>query len=334
MAASTEPKRRIPGESTTNPRSFASPQIQTAPDVRVSQRVAGIPTTERTATPGPMPGPSQATYEPAKPTIPAAPTGSPANPTSTPPASAPPTSIPPGPASAPGAETTNYQQTPTPQPGAGISPPTVPTSTGAPPGVPNTTPTAPPLPPTSKQLEGLTGHTREKAAAENEQNMRLYEAAMNYNGGPASELSQNTEKATGALRDSTASRGGSGTINSSLYEGDKGRISQELQVANLKSYQTYQHSINEANTLFEKAREAWEGMEEHERKEAAEAQAKREADEYQAALRAHPTIVPAGAAIPGVPNPTPHGPAPPGMEWTPSGGGGWVPKGTKVVRTY
>lgn len=265
MAQSTEPKLKIPGESTTNP-SFAAPQIQTAPDVGMSQKVAGIaPTPNQSVTPGASPAPPQAT---------------PANPPAGP---APQASQPQAPA-APGPETSNQgvantPGTPAPLP---ITQPTIPpATTGGIPGVPNTAPLPPPVPVAAppKALEGKNAAENDWITAQNENAQRLYEASLAFQGGPASALAQNTEKAEGGLRQATGARGAAGTIESSLYQGDKGRITQGLEVANLKAYNTYQSATNEANQALQKALVAWQRAGEVERKEIAEAAERRQAKE-------------------------------------------------------
>lgn len=355
MSQSTEPKLKVPGgNSTTNP-SFAVPQIQTAPDVGVSQKIAGIaPTPNASVTPGASqlpPGqqhqqpPAGAT--PAKPPrgpggqqIPQAPPpgqetpATPAPPTPTAPASP---KVPKG----GGPETTNQgvantPGTPAPLP---ITTPTVPTTTtGGIPGVPNTAaiPTVT-LPPTAKALEGKNAAENDWITAQNEAAQREYEAGLAFNGGPTGALAQDQLKATEGLHTATNNRGAAGTIESSLFQGDKSILSQALATNNTAAYNTYQSAMNEAQDLQQKALVIWQRAGETERKEMAEAAEKREAKEAsakQVAEAAPPTTVSAGTPIPGVPNPVAPHPAPPGMEWTPSGGGGFVPKGTKVVRTY
>lgn len=316
MAASTEPnKLRIPGESTTNP-SFAAPQIQTAPDVTKSLQVAGIPAVHATPDAGTTPtAPGSASPAPTSPTTPKAPPAA-------------------------GPETTN-QGVPSGAPGAGGTP-TVPTSTGAPPGVPNTAPpppavVMPPAPAPPKTMEGRNAAETAWLTAKAENEQKLYEAALGYNGGPTSALAEDQLKATEDTRTATDTRGAAGTINSSLFGEDKGRIATAKATADTKAYNVYQAAVTEANDALSKAYAAYQQAGENERREIAEAAERREAKEAAArtaAMGAPPTIVPAGTHIPGAVNPQPPGPAPPGMEWTPSGKGGWVPKGTKVVRTY
>lgn len=311
------PRLKIPGESTTKP-SFASPQIQTAPDVGMSQKVAGIaPPLNNSAT-----GPAAAT-----PGVPKEPTPLPV-----------PQGGQPKPKTGPGnLPQLGEQGQPTPDnPNApGFAPaggtPTVPTVTGAPPGVPNTsalasasgvgTPAAAPLSgaatpglpaattpepvlPPPKALEGKNAAENEYIQAQNENAKKLYEAALAYNGGPNSELDANTRAAVENKRGATNARGAAGTIESSLFQGDLGRISTRLATANSASYLKYQKAITEANDALQKAQTAYQRAGEQERKEIAEAKERREATE--AMVRAsQPQPGPGPTPMTVAPNPLP-----------------------------
>lgn len=257
-------KLKVPGESTTNP-SFASPNIQTAPDVAQSQAVAGNAPT---------------------------PTGQPSAPVGTPQQSS--TVIPPAPAPGTGNVTA-------PTPSATVSsatpstaaPATVPASTGAPPGVPNTgqnvpvvgggtnvpvTPTVA-LPPTMKSLQGKNAAENDWIQAQNENNMKLYEAALAYNGGPTGALQEAQRRAESGLRSATSNRGAAGTIESSLFGEDKGRISTQQALSNTKAYNTYQEAVNTANALLNKAQVAFARATEQEKREIVEAAERKEQTE-------------------------------------------------------
>lgn len=257
MAASTEPnKLKIPGESTTTP-SFASPQIQTAPDVRQSQAVAGNAPSVGNASPS---VPSQ-TSEPKAKEV-----------------------------KVPTVTSQNAQATSASTPTSSVIPATsatatVPTATGAPPGVPATTPpvTVPPptvgLAPTAKSIQGKNANEDEFLQAQNENAQKLYEAALQYNGGPTGELEKNQTKAEGNLRTATGNRGAAGTIESSLYGEDKNLIATALATGDTAAAVKYQESVNTANQLLNKAQIAFNQANEKEKREIAEQAEKREETE-------------------------------------------------------
>lgn len=249
MAVTAPPKVKLPGEGQqgVNQPSFASPEIQTAPDVRQSQQVTGG-----------MPAPT-----PSAPTTTSIPSVPNANATTTSAAPVP---------SAPKA-TSTVSSVPT--VAAAVTPAaTVPTSTGAPPGVPATTP--PPLPPTPKSLEGKNAAENDWILAQNEQAQKLYDAALSYSGGPTSALAQDEQKAIDSLRGATNARGAAGTINSSLFAGDKGRIATAKSVADAKAYDTYQKAVIQANDELAKAQNIYTRAGEQEKREMAAAAEQRE----------------------------------------------------------
>lgn len=267
-------KLKVPGEpSTTNP-SFASPNIQTAPDVATSQKVAGnaaAPTDTSTVIPPTQPG----AQNPTSTAAPAAPKPS-----------ATVSSV--GPPTAPQAST-------------------VPTTSGAPPGVPNTSAAPPPTPPTvglaptPKSILGKNAAEDEWIQAQNENAMKLYEAALGYNGGPTGALEGAQRQAEQGLKASTANRGAAGTIESSLYGDDKSLISKNLGLADTKAYNTYQEAVNTANAALNKAQIAYARAGEQEKREIAEAAEKREQTEAIEKSASVPKV----AASPSVAAPTP-----------------------------
>jgi hypothetical protein len=128
-------------------------------------------------------------------------------------------------------------------------------------------------------MEGKNAAENDYIRAQNEDAQKIYEAALKYSGGPASELEQNRVAAENALRSATGNRGGAGTIESSLFGGDKSRISTAQATANLKSYETYQKSVSEANNALQAARVAYQRADETEKREIAEAAQKKAAEQ-------------------------------------------------------
>lgn len=276
MAASTEPKLKVPGESTTNP-SFASPQIQTAPDVRQSQAVAGnAPAPGNSSSTGASP-PSQSEAPVLKaPTVRSAAINSPS---ATPTAS----SVIPS--------------------TGGASQATVPTTSGAPPGVPQTAPAVPTssagLAPTPKALQGHNAAEDDWITAQNENSQKLYEAALAYNGGPTSALTADQQKAEEGLRTATNNRGAAGTIESSLFGDDKNLLATAKATDDLKAYNTYQESVTQANENLTKAQAAYERANEQEKREIAEAAERKEQTEaMQKAAAPPPAPALAGGVVP------------------------------------
>lgn len=276
MAASTEPnKLKIPGESTTNP-SFASPQIQTAPDVAQSQAIAGnAPSASNASSSVTSQTPASKPTEIKAPTV----TSQSAQPAS---ASTPTTSsVTPATGAAPTA--------------------TVPTVTGAPPGVPATTP--PPtvgLAPTPKSIQGKNSAEDSFIQSQNENAQQLYEAALQLNGGPTGELEKNQVKAEGNLKTATNNRGAAGTIDSSLYGEDKSLIATALATGDTASALKYQEAVNKANQALNKAQIAFNEANEKEKREIAEQAEKREeteALEKAAQQQAAPTPAPEGGGV-------------------------------------
>lgn len=267
MASSTEPKLpKVPGESTTNP-SFASPNIQTAPDVQTSQKIAGLtPTPNQSQTPNASQSISQPTNVPSTPSAESV--------VNTP--------------KPPQAETTNQgvASTPgTPAPLPQQPTPTVPTTSGAPPGIPNTAVMPIPAQAPPKALEGHNASQNELITAQNQQQQELYEAALKFNGGPDSALEQDKLTAEDSLKSATSNRGAAGTIESSLYQGDKGTIANAQADANLKAYNVYQEETNRANAAMEKAEAAFQRATEQERREIAEASERRETQQQSASVK-------------------------------------------------
>lgn len=324
MAASTEPNRvpKLPQESasTTNP-SFAHQNIQTAPDVATSQKVAGtapspnlplnnpppaaglgvsVPNAggSHPMTPGASPNISQQTLEPAKPAAGAE------NAQTTPTA--------PSPASP---ETSNYQAPPTPTTPVQAGGQGTVQAPGAPPGVPNTTPVVPvPVAPPPKAIEGKNAAEDEWLQSQAENQQKLYEAALGYNGGPTSALAQDQLKAGEGVRTATNARGAAGTINSSLFAGDKSRIATAKATADTTAYNNYLKATTEANDALEKARAAWVRAGENERREIAEAAEHRQSKD--------PVYTGVGAQTQGL--------APSNIQvYGPAGPGGVVPRSYK-----
>lgn len=274
MAASTEPKLKIPGESTTNP-SFASPQIQTAPDVAQSQAVAGnAPAPTNTSTTGASPVAQSETPTLKAPTV----RSSAANTATSPTAS----SVIPGASAASQATAT------------------VPTTSGAPPGVPQTTP-APSvgLAPTPKALQGHNAAENDWIGAQNENQQKLYEAALTYNGGPTGALELDEQKAQQGLHAATNNRGAAGTIDSSLFGEDKNLLATAKATDDLKAYNVYQEAVTQANEALTKAQTAFERANEQEKREIAEAAEKREQTEAMERVPTAPApSAPAGGVVP------------------------------------
>lgn len=256
----TTQKIKLPGESTTNP-SFASPQIQTAADVRQSQQVTGG-----------MSAPSVTTPTVKSPAAPPAATPE-AAPKQTTSSIIPATSS----STAPKATPAVTSATPATTPAS-----TVPTSSGAPPGVPLTTPNVPPPP--TVGLAPTMGSTQGKNAAEddylqskNENAQKLYEAALAYNGGPTSDLAKAQTAAENNLRSATNTRGAAGTIDSSLYGEDKTKIATDQATEDEAAYVKYQEAVTAANDAMSKAQIAFARATEQEKKEITEAAERRNA---------------------------------------------------------
>lgn len=264
--AETPNKLKIPGESTIDP-SFASPNVQTASDVGTSQKVAG---------------------KAASPTVSSAPNTSS-------------TVIPPG---VPGTQNTTVPPAPkasatvasgvTPAPAA-----TVPTSTGAPPGVPATTPPVPTvgMAPTPKSIQGHNAAEDDFIQAQNEQAMKLYEAALTYNGGPTGALEEAQRSATEGLHTATNNRGAAGTIESSLFGNDKSLIANNQALADTKAYNAYQEQVNAANAALNKAQIAYARANEQEKREIAEVAERREQTEALQRAAAPPQVAAPAAPI-------------------------------------
>jgi hypothetical protein len=254
----TTEKIKLPGESTTNP-SFASPQIQTAADVRQSQQVTGGMSTPSITTPtvkSPAPSVTPEATAPKQTTSSIIPsTSSSTEPKATP-------AVTSAPATTPAS--------------------TVPTSSGAPPGVPLTTPNVPPAP--TVGLAPTMGSTQGKNAAEddylqskNENAQKLYEAALAYNGGPTSDLAKAQTAAENNLRSATNTRGAAGTIDSSLYGEDKTKIATDQATEDEAAYVKYQEAVTAADDAMSKAQIAFARATEQEKKEITEAAERRNA---------------------------------------------------------
>lgn len=188
-----------------------------------------------------------------------------------------------------------------------------------------------------KSEQGKNAAEDELLRSQNENAQKLYEAALKYNGGPTGALEKAARAAGIQSQNNTSRQGAAGTIESSLNTEAKTRIAEGEAVSDTDAYNVYQEEVNAANDLLDRAQQAFQRATETEKREIAEAAEKRE--ETEAIVRPPvvsppPTTVGAGAPVAGKPHPQPSGPVPAGKEWTESGGGGWVPKGTKVVRTY
>lgn len=288
-------KLKIPGESTTNP-SFAAPQVQTAPDVATSQKVAGIAASPTTSS---VPNENSTVIPPGV-------------------AGAQSTTVPP----APKATATVSSGT---GPAAAPATATVPTSTGAPPGVPATAP--PPVPtvgmaPTPKSIQGHNAAEDDFIQAQNETQMKLYEAAMAYNGGPTGALQSAQRASEQGLRASTNNRGAAGTIESSLYGDDKSLIAQNRALSDTKAYTTYQETVNGANAALNKAQIAYARATEQEKREIAEQAEKREQTEAMEKATSAASMREGAATVPG--SISPYGT--PAKVNGPVGPGGVVPR--------
>jgi hypothetical protein len=129
--------------------------------------------------------------------------------------------------------------------------------------------------------------------------MKLYEAALTYNGGPTGALEEAQRKAETGLKTSTNNRGAAGTIDSSLYEGDKSLIARNQALEDTKAYNVYQEAVNAANEALNKAQIAYTRANEQEKREIAEQAEKREQTEAIERASAPPIAAPAPPYNPG-----------------------------------
>jgi len=295
MAVGLE-KVKIPGESASSPPpsgvvnqnpvagkpSFASPQIQTAADVSTSNALAGNSATPKLAEVLKQPEKiQQNAARAASSLLGAGGQPAPSNPQAV--AAKAPSGATTQKASGASSATTPAGNTGgTPAPSSPTTA-TVPTSTGAPPGVPATEAVLPPptggLTPTMKSTQGANASEADWIEAQNENQERLYEAAMKYNGGPDSALETARRAAEKALHGETQARGIAGTTESSLYNEGKAKIGETEAVADVTAYHTYMNEVRQYQDALNKAQIAWERANEQEKREMAESAKKTEPTE-------------------------------------------------------